>query len=129
MRNPIAPTWTITGKIELRDMDKNLVNDPRLFDHVCVSVKPSIFTSSHGDIHFKIPGTVEGKVPQRIITIDVTGFGRGNINLTNIENEDSNKVEINYDDKVIDYKKPISIIALNPLGQNEYKESSHLISR
>lgn len=104
IKNPVAPTWTITGNLELRDFYDKIVNKPVLFDQVCVSIKPEIFTSANGDIHFKIPGTTEGKVPQRMITIDVTGFGRGKINLTSINTNNSDEVSIDYEKKIIGFK-------------------------
>lgn len=115
MRNLIAPTWTIKGNLELRDSDDKIVDNQKMFDQVSVSVKPEIFTSANGDIHFKIPGTIEGALPQRMITIDVTGFGRGKINLTSIDSSDSEKMAIDYEKKIIDFKKPIKIRAsINP---------------
>ena len=113
IKNPVAPTWTITGNLELRDFYNKIVNKPVLFDQVCVSIKPEIFTSANGDIHFKIPGTNEGQVPQRMITIDVTGFGRGKINLTSIKPNNSDEVSIDYENKIIGFKKPIVIKTLN----------------
>lgn len=113
IKNPTAPTWTITGNLELRDFEGNLVQQPKLFDQVCVSIKPEIFTSANGDIHFKIPGTNEGKIPQRMITIDITGFGRGKINLTALNTGADNEVVIDYGRKIIGFRKPIVVRSLN----------------
>ena len=107
----VVPTWTIKGNLELRDTNDSLINRPKMFDHVSVSIKPEIFTSANGDIHFKIPGTEEGGLPQRMITIDVTGFGRGKMNLTSIEPKDSKKMRIDLENKIIVYKEPIKITA------------------
>lgn len=125
IKNPVAPTWTIKGNLELRDFDNKIVYNPAMFDQVCVSIKPEIFTSVNGDIHFKIPGTSEGKVPQRMITIDVTGFGRGKINLTSIDTNNSDEMTLDYEKKIIGFKKPIKIFALNDPTE-PYKEKEYM---
>jgi hypothetical protein len=111
IKNPASPTWTIKGNLELRDIDNNVVHHPAMFDQVCVSIKPEIFTSVDGNIHFKIPGTIEGQLPERIVIIDVTGFGRGNINLTSLDKADIQKINIDYENKTIHFKEPIKIFA------------------
>lgn len=124
IKNPIAPTWTIIGGLELRDFENKVVNNPSMFDQVCVSIKPEIFTSSNGDIHFKVPGTIEGGMPQRMITIDVARFGRGKINLTSIDTNDSKNKIIDYANKKIIFKQPIKIFSMNdpntPYKSTEY---------
>lgn len=125
IKNPVEPTWTIKGNLELRDFDNKIINKPAMFDQVCVSIKPEIFTSANGDIHFKIPGTSEGKVPQRMITIDVTGFGRGKINLTSIDTASSDDVSIDYEKKIIFFKNPIKIVTLNDPRQ-PYQQQAYM---
>jgi hypothetical protein len=124
MKNPVAPTWTILGNLELIDSDGKKVNNPKMFDQVCVSMKPEIFLSANGDIHFKIPGTLENVLPQRMITIDVTGFGRGKINLTSIDPKKSKNMIIDFKNNTINFIEPIKITAQNnpsaPYKQTEY---------
>jgi hypothetical protein len=125
IENPVAPTWTISGTLELRDFDNKIVENPAMFDQVCVSINPEIFTSVSGDINFQIPGTIEGMWPQRIITIDVTGFGRGKINLTSIDTEECEGITIDREKKTIRYEDPIIISALNyPTAQ--YNETEYM---
>jgi len=125
IKNPIEPTWTIKGSIELYDVDNKIVNKPNLFDQVDVSIKPEIFTNANGDINFKIPGTTEGTIPQRMITIDVRGFGKGKINLTSINPTKCDEASIDYEHKIISFNKPIKIKTLNDPNQ-PYKQQQYM---
>jgi len=128
IKNPIEPTWTIVGELELRDAEGNVVNQPRLFDVLEVSITPEIFSNANGDIHFKIPGTTGETMPERMITLDIKGFGRGKINLTADTTLDSTSVSVNYETKTISFKDPIIIKTLNTPGQqytkNDYMKPS-----
>ena len=126
IKNPFAPTWTINGHLELRDLENEIVDNPNLFKQVFVSIEPKIFPCAYGDIHYKIPGTIEGIVPQRMITIEVVGFGKGQINLTTLDLKDSEKVSIDYEKKCIVFNKPITIRALNDPVYEKYKESDYM---
>ena len=125
IKNPTEATWTIIGNLELRDSENELVDQPNLFDVLEVSVKPDIFMSANGDIHFKIPGTQGATLPKRMITLDVKGFGRGKINLTNETTFTSDSVSVDYENKKIIFSDPIVIKTLNRPGQ-QYEPQGYM---
>ena len=125
IRNPSEPTWSIVGRLELKDGDGNVINNPLLFDLLEISLEPRVLSSANGDIHFKIPGSPDGSPPKRMITLDVKGFGRGKINLTSDSALASSNIVVNEQARTIEFIEPIEILTLTQPGQR-YSETNYM---